>query len=82
MKPIDLQLKKDSTVQVIKHGRLISDVAKDFGISNKRLYQWLCESTRSPKQIETEEEMTCLRLEMSYLATKLMEVENKIKHLT
>ena len=81
MKPIDLQIRKDAAAQVIQHGRFISDVAKDFGITNKKLYQWLCESTRSPKKKEAEEDLSSLKLELSYLATKLMEVENKIKHL-
>jgi len=74
------KIKQEATSQIIHHGRLINDVALDFGISNKQLYQWLREinGKQTRKKLAPEQQISNLKLELSHLAEKLTAVEAKL----
>ncbi|MCH1929454.1 transposase [Shewanella sp. A25] len=45
-------LKQDVIFEVKVRGRLLSDVARQYGISAKAVYQWVRESDLKPQQRE------------------------------
>jgi len=81
MKHSIYQIKLDAISQVIDHGRLISDVARDFRISKKKLFLWLRDVEKGNisrnENGDVSSEAEALRFEISYLAAKLIAVEAK-----
>lgn len=43
-------LKKQVVAEVAASGRLISDVAEEYGLSNKRVYEWVKLRRKKSKQ--------------------------------
>ncbi|MCW8879355.1 MAG: transposase [Kangiellaceae bacterium] len=79
---IDEILKKEAIKQVGERGRLIAEVANDFGISNKQLYQWLREShprhNASKKERQLSKEMANLRSEIYAMSQQLASLKQQL----
>ncbi|MFV0596381.1 transposase [Shewanella sp.] len=62
-------IKHDVIFEVKAKGRLLSDVARQYGISAKAVYQWVRESEQQPQQRE------CA------LMTEIAQLQKRIKQL-
>jgi len=84
MEHTNYQIKLEAISQVINHGRLISDVARDFKISKKNLYLWLrdvkCSSPRSAKRNTSLREEK-LKLELSHLTNELSRIKAELSNI-
>ncbi|PIW58720.1 transposase [Shewanella sp. CG12_big_fil_rev_8_21_14_0_65_47_15] len=71
---IDNSLKLNVISEVKVKGRLLSDVARQYGISAKAVYQWVRESDQQPQQREC-----ALMGEIAQLQKKIKQLNNELR---
>ncbi|ABM26278.1 transposase [Shewanella sp. JNE10-2] len=72
----DNNLKLDVIAEVKVKGRLLSDVAHQYGISAKAVYQWVRESDQQPQQREY-----ALISEIAQLQKRIKQLNNELRTL-
>lgn len=72
----DNNLKLDVIAEVKVKGRLLSDVARQYGISAKAVYQWVRESDQQPQQREY-----ALISEIAQLQKRIKQLNNELRTL-
>ncbi|MCL1090704.1 transposase [Shewanella profunda] len=70
----DNNLKLDVITEVKVKGRLLSDVARQYGISAKAVYQWVRESDLQPQQREY-----ALISEIAQLQKRIKQLNNELR---
>lgn len=71
---INNSLKLNVISEVKVKGRLLSDVARQYGISAKAVYQWVRESDLQPQQREC-----ALMGEIAQLQKKIKQLNNELR---
>lgn len=74
---IDNSLKHNVISEVKVKGRLLSDVARQYGISAKAVYQWVRESDQQPRQREC-----ALMGEIAQLQKKIKQLNNELRTIS
>lgn len=74
MEIIDNSLKLNVISEVKVKGRLLSDVARQYGISAKAVYQWVRESDLQPQQRES-----ALMGEIAQLQKRIKQLNNELR---
>lgn len=70
MMQLDEKAKSDILLEVRKHGRLIGDVAHEYGVSRKQIFEWLKKAERIDKRTKALKE-TGLRKRIDKLNKEL-----------
>lgn len=70
----DNNLKLDVITEVKVKGRLLSDVARQYGISAKAVYQWVRDSDLQPQQREY-----ALISEIAQLQKRIKQLNNELR---
>lgn len=73
----DNSLRLEVIAEVKTNGRLLSDVARQYNISAKAVYQWVRESEQQPQQRES-----ALMTEIAQLQRRIKQLSNELMAIT
>lgn len=79
---------KTAAINAVKNDqRLIGDVAKEFGISSRKLYQWLSEKPNSkakPTRRKQTNDVVSMKIALKLLESEVSQLKNELKqyHIT
>ncbi|MEL4251151.1 transposase [Shewanella xiamenensis] len=71
---VNHNLKPDVIFEVKVKGRLLSDVARQYGLSAKAVYQWVRESEQQPQQREC-----ALIIEIAQLQKRIKQLNSELR---